>query len=79
MNDKIWFVVLFACIGCFSMVGAVANWNWFMNSPRAAFMVKILGRNGARVFYMLLGAALVAFSIYGYLHPEVLHSRRLGI
>ncbi|MBP6744738.1 immunity 17 family protein [bacterium] len=50
-----------------------------MNSPRAAFMVKILGRNGARVFYMLLGAALVAFSIYGYLHPEVLHSRRLGI
>jgi hypothetical protein len=79
VNDKIWFVVLFACIGCFSIAGAVANWNWFMNGPKAAFMVKILGRTGVRSFYALLGAALVAFSVYGYLHPEVMHSRRLGI
>jgi small neutral amino acid transporter SnatA (MarC family) len=50
-----------------------------MNGPKAAFMVKILGRTGVRIFYALLGAALVAFSVYGYLHPEVMHSRRLGI
>jgi len=63
-------------LGCLSIVGAVFNWNWFMNSRRAAFLVKALGRNGARVFYILLGAAIVGFAIYGHFHPEVMHHRR---
>lgn len=71
--------VLLGCIGAFSLAGAVMDWDWFMNSSRAAFFVKIMGRKGARIFYGLLGAALVGFAIYGAIHPEVLHSRRLGI
>ena len=78
MNDNVWYVVLFAGIGCFTITGAVANWDWFINSPKASFIAKLLGRNGTRVFYVFLGAALVAFSIYGFFHPEVMHSRRLG-
>ncbi len=79
MNAKLFVVILFACIGCFSIAGAVANWNFFMQSSNAALFVKIFGRTGARIFYVFLGAAFVAFSIYGYFHPEVLQSRRLGI
>ncbi len=45
--------------GIFSICGAAFDWDWFINSRKAAFFVAILGRNGARVFYGILGAALV--------------------
>lgn len=50
--------VLVIC-GVFSICGAVLNWDWFMNNRRARFFVSIFGRNGARMFYGLLGSALV--------------------
>lgn len=44
--------------GLFSIVCAAFDWDWFMGSRRAAFFVKIMTRNGARVFYIALGAAI---------------------
>jgi hypothetical protein len=78
-TEQIVLVGIIAVMGGFSLAGAIANWDWFMESRKAAFIVKILGRNGARIFYGILGAALVGFAIYGVMNPEVLHSRRLGI
>lgn len=54
--------VLVIC-GVFSICGAVLDWDWFMNNRRARFFVSLFGRNGARVFYGLLGSvlALVGF------------------
>lgn len=47
-------------IGCgvFSICGAVLDWEWFMNSRKAQFFVKIFGRTGARFFYGFLGAVI---------------------
>ena len=53
-------LLLFA--GLFSIGGAVSDWDWFMNNSRARFFVQVFGRNGARVFYVLLGLGLVAVS-----------------
>lgn len=50
------FIVLFG--GLFSIFCAWRDYDWFMDNPRARLFVKLLGRGGARVFYIALGAAL---------------------
>jgi hypothetical protein len=55
--------LVFILIGLFSILGGILNWNWFMNNSRARFFVNILGRNGARIFYIGLGIFLVAFGV----------------
>ncbi len=46
-------------VGGFSLAGSLQNWDWFFNNRRARIMVSILGRNGARIFYGILGSALI--------------------
>jgi hypothetical protein len=55
--------LLFIAAGAFSLVAAVCDWDWFMNARKARFMVNLLTRNGARVFYSLLGLALLVLGI----------------
>ena len=55
--------ILLILAGGFSFVGAVANWEWFFNHPRSRFFVKFLGRNGARIFYMVLGSILAGIGV----------------
>lgn len=55
--------LVFILIGLFSILGGVLNWNWFMNNSRARFFVNILGRNGARIFYIGLGILVVAYGL----------------
>jgi hypothetical protein len=50
--------LIFVAAGGFTMTAAVCNWDWFMNARKARFMVALLTRNGARVFYGVLGLAL---------------------
>ena len=57
-----WESIIFIIAGLFSIAGAAFDWEWFMNNRRAAFFVNLLGRNGARIFYGLLGAALIALA-----------------
>lgn len=47
--------LLIVAAGIFCVSGAVFDWNFFMNSSRAWIFVKMFGRNGAGVFYVLLG------------------------
>jgi len=51
-----WF---FMAAGAISICGAALDWDFFMNSRKAALFVKLFGRNGARLFYGLLGAVIV--------------------
>jgi len=39
-------------------VASIANWDFFFESRKAQFIVKFMGRNGARIFYGLLGGAI---------------------
>ena len=59
---------IFACIvgvfgGLFCIVCAYKDCDWFMTDHKAQFMCKVLGRKGARIFYMALGSALVVLGV----------------
>ncbi len=56
-------IIIFS-LGVFSIAGGVFNWDWFMNNRRARRFVNLIGRNSARIFYCILGAA---FAILGAL------------
>ncbi|MEM9414597.1 MAG: immunity 17 family protein [Planctomycetota bacterium] len=58
---QMFFGILFAALGVFAVVGAVGNWDWYMNSKKAQRMSQLLTRTGARLFYIVLGAGLAVF------------------
>lgn len=49
--------------GAFAICGAVFDWEWFMNHRKAQFFVRLFGRPATRVFYGLLGTALVVLGL----------------
>jgi hypothetical protein len=55
--------LIFIAAGAFSMLGAICNWDWFVNARKARLTVKILTRNGARVFYCVLGFAIAVLGV----------------
>jgi hypothetical protein len=57
--------VFFVAAGIFSILGGACDWDWFMNARKARFMVTILSRSGARIFYCLLGLGLVVLGVLG--------------
>ncbi|MEO0947389.1 MAG: immunity 17 family protein [Cyanobacteria bacterium J06641_5] len=54
--------VLAGC-GIFAICGAAFNWDWFMNHRKARFLVRLVGRTGARLFYGFLGSTLVVLGV----------------
>ena len=54
-------VILLA--GLFSIVCAAFDFDWFMNNRRASLFVKLFKRNGARVFYIVLGIVLCIMGV----------------
>ena len=54
-------VILF--FGLLSIVGGIFDWDWFMNHHKAQFVCTKLGRNRARVFYVILGVVLFLLGI----------------
>ena len=51
-------------IGGFAFFCAYRDFDWFMNNRRAALLVMILGRGGARIFYMLLGLVIIGGGLF---------------
>lgn len=45
--------------GLFCFAGGLFGWAWFLDNRQARFLVRILGPNGVRIFYVVLGLALV--------------------
>ena len=58
----------------FSLCAAALDWNLFMQSRKAQWIVGIFGRNGARVFYGILGLGLMVLG--GLIAAGVLVNRR---
>lgn len=56
--------VVAVCCGFLTFLSAYHDVDWFMNHHKARFFVKLLGRSGARMFYMILGIILIGLSIY---------------
>lgn len=47
--------------GIFTVFCAIKNYDWFMESNKAKFFVDIFGRDGARMFYIVLGFLIMVF------------------
>ena len=47
----------------FVLAAVVTDWAWFFGHPRAKFFVDHFGRGGARLFYAVLGLALIVLGI----------------
>jgi hypothetical protein len=53
------FGLVFVAIGAFSIFGGFTGWGWFMNNSKAKVMISLFSYMGARIFYCVLGLALV--------------------
>ena len=60
--------VLFMALGCFSLVAALFNFEWFFQTSAAQNFVRWFGRRGARWFYALLGVLLMACGALGMIY-----------
>lgn len=63
MTGNLLMSLFFILAGLFTLSGGLFNWNWFMLSRRARLIVRIFGRGGARVFYVVLGVAIVGLGL----------------
>lgn len=63
MGIVFWILI---AVGLYRLAGALFNWNWFYRFSWSRFLERMLGRTAARIFYALLGAALVGYALsYG--------------
>lgn len=65
-----WFFVL---AGLFTLTAAVCNWDWFMNHRKARFLSNLITRTGTRIFYGVIGAALLVagvLALTGVIHVK---------
>jgi hypothetical protein len=63
MEPKLWFLfvgLMPLAGGCMAIGGAALNLDVFLNHPKAQPFVQSLGRLGARLFYIVLGACFAA-------------------
>jgi hypothetical protein len=56
--------VLFVLAGLFAISVATNNWNWFFSRQKSQALVILFGRDGARVFYGVAGAAVVVLGMF---------------
>ena len=61
MEEPVGLIIVAA--GAFSMCGAGFDWDFFMNNHKAWLFVKLFGRQGARIVYLLLGLCFVVVGI----------------
>jgi small neutral amino acid transporter SnatA (MarC family) len=63
-------LAIFILSGSVSLAASICNFDWFFQSRNSSTFVNRLGRTGARLFYGLIGIALIAagvlFFFFGY-------------
>lgn len=62
--------LLFLLAGVISLLASIFNWDWFFTADNASFLVKRLGRNGARWAYGAIGALFIFAAVYFYYQIE---------
>ena len=57
--------LLLGAAGLFTLSASVFNWDWYFNHRKARFLVDLVGRNGARAFYGLIGVGILGAALFG--------------
>jgi hypothetical protein len=50
--------LIFVLIGLYCVIAAALDWNMLLNHRKAQIFVWLFGRNGARIFYVVLGSII---------------------
>lgn len=62
--------VIFLLTGLVALLASLFDWDWFFTADNASFLVKRLGRNGARWTYGTIGALFIAAAIFFFFRIE---------
>ncbi|WP_106831379.1 immunity 17 family protein [Parabacteroides pacaensis] len=62
------FLFTFIALGIFSLIAAILNIEWYFQTNGASLFVRRWGRKGARIFYALLGIALISCGTIGLIY-----------
>jgi len=65
--ENVGILIATLAVGLFTISGALTNWPWFMDSSRSRVWVRMLGVNGARAAYIVIGLLIIATGIYASL------------
>ncbi|MDR0657886.1 MAG: immunity 17 family protein [Mediterranea sp.] len=57
---------LFAVTGIIALLASLLDWDWFFKAQNTQFIMRNVGRSWARLFYGILGLALMGMAIYFY-------------
>ncbi len=63
MNESVFTALIAVLFGLFTIFCAWKDWDWFMEHHKARFFVLIFGRNGARIFYGILGLLMLGLGV----------------
>lgn len=58
--------VIFLLAGLTSLLASLLNWKWFFTADNTRYLVKQLGRGGARWVYGLIGVLLITAAVFFY-------------
>ena len=70
MNPKVW-VAIMVFGGLFSIFCSIMNFNWFIENPKASLFLKLFGRTGARIFYIVLGIFITVGAVMAYVSGQL--------
>ncbi|MCL2053742.1 MAG: immunity 17 family protein [Oscillospiraceae bacterium] len=60
------YLIFGVLVGVFAIFCSIKDYDWFMESRKARFIVRLLGREGARLFYIILGILIIILSLGAY-------------
>lgn len=55
--------IILIVLGLFLVAAGVLDWEWYMNFGNQRRMVDLMGRNGARLFTIVIGVILAGLGI----------------
>ena len=64
MKKAIMLSIIIYGFGLYSIYGAVMNFDWFIGDRKAWLFLKLFGKTGTRIAYIVLGVAFIAFATY---------------
>lgn len=64
MGAALFVKIMFVVAGFLAVLAGVFNWDWFFKSRNTAFLVRLMGLKLARLFYVVIGMALLAMAFW---------------
>ena len=64
-------LIVVILIGLFCIFCAIMNFSWFIEGRKARIFVKMFGKTGARIFYVVFGIAIIILALWAHAHGRI--------